>query len=154
MKRLVSGATTVVVPASFNNFGDISSSPVALLFFNNVIFLSISRLDRLISDIHGTGLEHGLVKGCCAWSCPAFNFSAIVEKKQFIRLAFSVSFTAKLLSSRFNGPIFFLTLGLVALDNTFQYAEVVFAFFSWSLKYAAFAFLRTDVGSSMNTRNV
>ena len=30
------------------------------------------------------------------------NFSAIVEKKQFIRLAFSVSFTAKLLSSRLN----------------------------------------------------
>jgi len=30
------------------------------------------------------------------------NFSTIVEKKQFIRLAFSVSFTARLLSSRFN----------------------------------------------------
>ena len=101
-------------------------------FFNNVIFLSVSRLDRLISDINFTGLERGLVKGCSAWSYPAFNLSAIVEKKQFIRLAFSVSFTAnyKPLSSRFNGPIFFLSLGLVALDNTFQYAEVVFAFFS------------------------
>ena len=120
MKRLVSGPT-IAVPASFNNLGDIPSGPVALLFFNNVIFLSISRLDRLISDINGTGLEHGLVKGCGAWSCPAFNFSAIVEKKQFIRFAFSVS-------SSFNGPIFFLTLGLVALDNTFQYAEVVFPF--------------------------
>ena len=64
--------------------GDIPSGPVALLFFNNVIFLSISRLDRLISDIHGTGLEHGLVKSCGAWSCPTFNFSAMVEKKQFI----------------------------------------------------------------------
>ena len=42
----------------------------------------------------------------------------------------SVSFTAKLLLSHFNGPIFFLTLGLVALENTFQYAKVVFAFFS------------------------
>ena len=88
MKRLVSGPTTAV-PASFNNLGDIPSGPVALLFFNNVIFLSISRLDRLISDIHGRGLEHGLVKGYGAWSCPAFNFSAIVEEKQFIRLAFS-----------------------------------------------------------------
>ena len=64
--------------------GDIPSGPVVLLFFNNVIFLSISRLDRLISDIYGTGLEHGLVKSCGAWSCPTFNFSAIVEKKQFI----------------------------------------------------------------------
>ena len=61
VKRLVSGPTTAV-PASFNNLGDIPSDPVALLFFNNVIFLSISRLDRLISDIHGTGMEHGLVK--------------------------------------------------------------------------------------------
>ena len=120
MERLVSGPTTAV-PASFNNLGDIPSGAVALLFFNNVVFLSISRLDRLILDIHGTGLEHGLVKGCGAWSCPAFNFSAIVEKKQFIRLAFSVSFTAKLLSSRFNGPIFFLTLGLVALDSILQF---------------------------------
>ena len=59
MKRLVSGPTTAV-PASFNNLGDIPSGPVALLLFNNVIFLSISRLDGLISDIHGTGLEHGL----------------------------------------------------------------------------------------------
>ena len=89
-------------------------------------------------------LEHGLVRSCGAWSCPEFNFSAILEKKQFIRLAFSVFFTAKLLSSRFDGPIFFLTLGLVALDNTFQYAEVVFAFSSRSLKYAALAFLRSD----------
>lgn len=129
MKRLVSRPATAI-PASFNNLGDKPSGPVALLFFNNVIFLSITRLDRLISDMHGTGMEHGLVKSCGAWSCPAFYFSAIVEKKQFIRLAFSVSFTAKLLSSRFNGPIFFLTLGLVALDNIFQYAEVVFAFFS------------------------
>ena len=62
IKRLVSGPTTAV-PGSFSNLGDIPSSPVALLyFFNNVIFLSISRLDRLISDIHGTGMEHGLVK--------------------------------------------------------------------------------------------
>ena len=81
VKRLVSGPTTAV-PAGFNSFGDIPSGPVALLFFNNVIFLSVSRLDRLISDIHGTGLEHELVKGWGAWSCPAFNFSAIVEKKQ------------------------------------------------------------------------
>ena len=81
-------------------------------------------------DIHGTGMEHGLVRSCGAWSCPEFNFLAIVEKKQFIRLAFSVSFTAKLLSSRFNGPIFSVTLWLLALDNTFQYAEVVFALFS------------------------
>ena len=103
---------------------------MALLLFNNVIFLSISRLGRLISDIYGTGMEHGLIKNCGAWSCPAFNFSAIVEKKQFIRLAFSVSFTAKLLSSRFSGRIFFRILGLVALDNTFQYAEVIFAFFN------------------------
>ena len=78
---------------------------MALLFFNNVIFLSISRLDKLISDIYGTGMEQGLVRSCGAWSCPEFNFSAILEKKQFIRLAFSVSFTAKLLSSHFNGPI-------------------------------------------------
>ena len=148
MKRLVSGPTTAV-PASFNNLGDIPSGPVALLFFNNVIFLSISRLDRLISDIHGTGMEHGLVKNCGAWSFPAFHFSAIVEKKQFIRLSFSVSFTAKLLSSRLSGPIFFLSLGLVALDNTFQYADV-FAFFSCSLKYAAFAFLSSDVISFLN----
>ena len=143
MKRLVGGPTTAVF-ASFNNLVDKPSGPVALLFFNNVIFLSISRLDKLISDIHGAGLEHGLVRSCGAWSCPEFNFSAILEKKQFIRLAFSVFFTAKLLSSRFDGPIFFLTLGLVALDNTFQYAEVVFAFFSRSLKYAALAFLRSD----------
>ena len=61
MKRLVSGPTTAV-PASFSNLGDISSDPVALLFYNNVIFLSISRLDRLMSDILGTGMEHGLVK--------------------------------------------------------------------------------------------
>ena len=61
MKRLISGPTTAV-PASFSNLGDIPSDPVALLFFNNVIFLSISRLDRLISDILGTGIEHGLVK--------------------------------------------------------------------------------------------
>ena len=61
MKRLVSGPTTAV-PASFSNLGDIPSDPVALSFFNNVIFLSMSRLDRLISDIHGTGMEHGLVK--------------------------------------------------------------------------------------------
>ena len=73
IKRLVSGPTTAV-PASFNNLGDIPSSPVTLLFFSNVILLSISRLDRLISDIHGRGLEHGLVKSCGAWSCPAFNF--------------------------------------------------------------------------------
>ena len=59
------------------------------------------------------------------WGCPAFKFLAIVEKKQIIRLAFSLSFTVQLLSSRFSGPIFFLTLWLVALDNTFQYAEVV-----------------------------
>ena len=144
MKKLVSRPTTAV-QASFNSFGNIPTDPMALLFFNNVIFLSVSRLDRLISDIHDTGLEHELVKGWGAWSCSAFNFSAIVEKKQIISLAFSVSFTAKPLSSRFNGPIFFLTLGLVALDNTFQYAVVVFAFFSWSLKYAAFAFLRSDV---------
>ena len=132
MKRLVSRPTTAVT-VSFNNLGDISSCLVALLFFNNVIFLSVSRLDRLISDIHGTGLEHGLVKGCGVWSCPAFHFSAIVEKKQFIRITFSVSFTAKLLLSCFNGLIVFLTLGLVALDNAFQYAEVVLAFFSSSL---------------------
>ena len=143
MKRLV-GGPTIAVFASFNNLVDKPSGPVALLFFNNVIFLLISRLDKLISDIHGAGLEHGLVRSCGAWSCPEFNFSAILEKKQFIRLAFSVFFTAKLLSSRFDGPIFFLTLGLVALDNTFQYAEVVFAFFSRSLKYAALAFLRSD----------
>ena len=110
MKRLVSGPTTAVF-ASFNNLGHKPSGPVALLFFNNVIFLTISRLDKIILDIHGTGMEHGLVRSCGAWSCPEFNFSAIVEKKQFIRLAFSMSFTAKLLSSRVNGPIFFLTLG-------------------------------------------
>ena len=61
MKRLVSWPKTAV-PASFSNLGDIPSDPVALLFFNNVIFLSVSRLDRLISDILGTGMEHGLVK--------------------------------------------------------------------------------------------
>ena len=120
MKRLVSGTTTAV-PECFNNLGDIPSGSVALLFFNNVIFLSVSRLDRLISDIHGTGLGHGLIKGCGVWSCPAFNFSAIVEKKhwkQFIRLAFSASFTAKPLSSGFTGPIFFLTLRWIIHSNT------------------------------------
>ena len=86
MKRLVSGPT-IAVPAIFSNLGDIPSGPVALLFFNNVIFLSMSRLDRLISDIQGTGLEHGLVKRCGAWSCPAFNFSAIVEKKHAVHKA-------------------------------------------------------------------
>lgn len=108
MKKLVSRPTTAVT-ASFNNLGDISSGLVALLFFNNVIFLSVSRQNGLVSDIHGTGLEHGLVKGCGVWSCPAFHLSAIVEKKQFVRLTFSVSFTAKLLLSRFNGLIIFLT---------------------------------------------
>ena len=128
-EKACQGPITAVF-ASFNNLGDKPSGPVALLFFNDVIFLSISRLDKLILDIRGTGMEHGLVTSCGTWSCPEFNFLAILGKKQFIRLAFSVSFTAKLLSSRFNGPIFFLTLGLVALDNTSQYAEVVFAFFS------------------------
>ena len=69
--------------------------------------------------MHDTYMDHGLVRSSGACSCPEFNFLAILEKKQFIRLAFSVSFTAKLLSSRFNGPIFFLSLRLVALDNTF-----------------------------------
>ena len=91
MKRLVGGPTKAVF-ASFNNLVDKPSGPVALLFFNNVIFLSISRLNKLISDIHGTDMEHGLVRSCGAWSCPEFNFSAILEKKQFIRLAFSVFF--------------------------------------------------------------
>ena len=50
-------------------------------------------------------MEHGLVRSCGAWSCLEFNFSAILEKKQFTRLAFSVSFTAELLSPHFNGPI-------------------------------------------------
>ena len=85
IRRLVSRATTAV-PASFNNLGDIPSGPVYLIFFNNVIFLSISRLGRLIFDMHVTGMEHGLVKNCGAWSFPVFNFFAIVEKKQFIRL--------------------------------------------------------------------
>ena len=48
MKRLISGPKTAVF-ASFNNLVD---KPVALLFFSNVIFLSIVRLDKLISDIH------------------------------------------------------------------------------------------------------
>ena len=51
----------------------------------------------LISDgyVQRTGIEHRLVKKCgtCNWSYPAFIFSAMVEKKQFIRLAFSVFFT-------------------------------------------------------------
>ena len=76
LKMLVGGPTTAVF-ASFNNLLDKPSGPVALLSFNNVIFLSISRLNTLISDIHGVGLEHGLVRGCGTWSCPEFNFSAI-----------------------------------------------------------------------------
>ena len=48
MKRLVTGATTAG-PASFNNLGDIPSGPVALLFFNNIIFPSISTPDSLIN---------------------------------------------------------------------------------------------------------
>ena len=59
--------------------------------------MSISSLDSLISDayVQRTGIEHRLVKKCgtCNWSYPAFIFSAMVEKKQFIRLSFSVSFT-------------------------------------------------------------
>ena len=51
MKRLISGPKTAVF-ASFNNLVDKPSAPVALLFFSNVIFLSIVRLDKLISDIH------------------------------------------------------------------------------------------------------
>ena len=45
MKRLVTGATTAG-PASFNNLGDIPSGPAALLFFNNIIFPSISTPDQ------------------------------------------------------------------------------------------------------------
>ena len=45
MKRLV-GGPTIAVFASFNNLVDKPSGPVALLFFNNVIFLLISRLEN------------------------------------------------------------------------------------------------------------
>ena len=90
MKRLVSRPTTAVT-ASFNNLGDISSGPVALLFFNNVIFLSVSRLDRLISDIHGTGLGAWTSQGLWCLELPSISFlsyrrEGTVHKAHLLRI--------------------------------------------------------------------
>ena len=55
------------------------------------------------------------------------RLAPILAKKAFIRFAFSSSRTARVLSSRLNGPILGLLFGFVASDNTFQYAAVDFA---------------------------
>ena len=62
-----------------------------------------------------------------------------VAKTVFIRFAFSLLRTARVLSSRLIGPIWGLLFGFVASESTFQYAAVDFAESVFSQKKLAFA---------------
>ena len=106
-------------PAILSSPGEIPSGPVALFDFSRSSFFSTSLYDNRASYMHGIGFSFTCLGACCG-SIVFANFSPIVEKKLFIRLAFSLSSTARLLSSRFNGPIDFQAFGFVALGPVVQ----------------------------------
>ena len=62
-----------------------------------------------------------------------------VAKTVFIRFAFSLSCTARVLSSRLIGPIWVLLFGFIASESTFKYAAVDFAESVFSRRKLAFA---------------
>lgn len=92
--------------ASFNNFGGMSSGPADLF---GLIAFSLRRTESsltVISVTEGTEPVRSLL------ARP--SLVPILAKKSCIKFAFSVSSTARLPSSLFNGPILFLLTGFVA----------------------------------------
>lgn len=104
--------------ASFNNFGGMSSGPAGL--FGLIVF-SLRRTvssQTVISVTVGIEPVQSLCCGKLLLARPSLE--PILAKKSFIKFAFSVSLTARLPSSLFNGPILFLLTGFVASAIKFQ----------------------------------
>ena len=101
---------TTAGSANRNNLGVIPSGPSALSIFRALIFL----------DMEFSEIETSEIVCISAVSFPASTGAQVgfperlaptVAKKVFIRFAFSSSRTARVLSSRFIGPIWGLLFG-------------------------------------------
>ena len=105
MERLISGPTTAVMNCFFSTIAE--KLNVGQLQAPQLLTSPCSKLVPIISDINLSSLDIDrkitLLKNNKATGPDGISPKLL---KLAGRLAFSVSFTAKLLSSRFNGPIF------------------------------------------------
>ena len=85
-----------------------------MFFFKVISFFVTSPYVTRASYIHGPGLDFEVVSIWCCGLMVSASFIPKVAKKQFNKLAFSFSSTARDSSSRFRGPIGFQALGWVA----------------------------------------
>ena len=140
---LISGET-IAGSANRSNLGVIPSGSAALFGFRALIFLDIDSSGIEQEEIVCTGEPSLLTALRVQLGFPEISIPT-VAKKAFFRFAFSSSRTVSVFSSRLIGPICCLLLGFAALENTFQYAAVVFAEFIFSQKNLLFARLRSPV---------
>ena len=115
-----------------------ANSPPALLGFRALIFLDMDSSEIEMEEIVFLSVGSFPVS-TSGQTVFTERLVPTVAKTVFIRFAFSLLRTARVLSSRLIGPIWGLLFGFVASESTFKYAAVDFAESVFSRKKLSFA---------------